>query len=127
MGKASRVKGASGEREAAKEFNNLFPGVEAKRGIAQTRHGGKEGADLSMQPNLHIEVKRQKKVSIKAAMKQAEDDAQGTGGTPGTVTREDGKPWYFCCRLEDLPKVVSELSSYLPGHSPLVENGGEDA
>ena len=60
-GSTSRNKGARGERECAKKLSDIT-GVEWRRGIAQTRRGGREAPDVepvdpeSAWNSWHLEV-----------------------------------------------------------------------
>ncbi len=98
MGKSQRDKGARGEREAAAHLTE-HTGVEWRRGIAQSRRGGREAADVEIveaKPRwscLHIEVKRGVKVSVTRAMRQAVADAEARGLVPMVLWREDRKAW----------------------------------
>ena len=74
-GRGARIKGANFERELAKLFRERI-GIEAQRGLAQTRGGGAEVADVHMD-YLHIEAKRHKICSIKRALDQAIEDSKG--------------------------------------------------
>src|SRR5690606_13764125 len=82
-GRRSRTKGASVEREVARQLRALWPG--ARRGIGQARSGG-ETPDVIQTP-FWIEAKHRKKCSIPAAYRQA---VEATDGRPVLViTKED--------------------------------------
>ena len=73
MGRASRDKGKRGEREAAAELGALL-GVDAQRG-AQHR-GGPDSPDVVLDGvRLHVEAKRTERLSLYAALAQADEDA----------------------------------------------------
>lgn len=87
MGSSSRRKGAGGEREAAAEFRNGgYP--DARRGDSQSR--GAREADVEDTP-FWIEVKRGKKVRLRAAIDQANGDSDHR--PPIVVWRDDRSGW----------------------------------
>ena len=87
MGRSQRVKGACGEREAAKIFReNGYP--DARRGDSQSR--GAREADVEDTP-FWVEVKRGKKVRLRAAIEQAKNDADYR--PPIVVWRDDRSGW----------------------------------
>lgn len=98
-GRGARVKGAAFERKLAKYFtdNTTF---EAKRGIGQTRSGGAEVSDVDI-PIIHVEAKRHKRCNIKAALRQAIEDANVNGKIPVAITKDDRADILCTMRLED--------------------------
>jgi hypothetical protein len=98
-GRGARTKGAAFERELAKYFTENTE-LTAKRGIGQTRSGGSEVSDVDM-PILHIEAKRHKRCNIKAALRQAIDDANINGKIPVAITRDDRADILVTMRLDD--------------------------
>lgn len=87
MGRSQRVKGACGEREAAKIFReNGYP--DARRGDSQSR--GAREADVEDTP-FWVEVKRGKKVRLRAAIDQSKKDADYR--PPIVVWRDDRSGW----------------------------------
>ena len=73
MGRASRDKGKRGEREAASELGALL-GVDARRG-AQHK-GGPDSPDVVLDGvAIHVEAKRSERLSLYAALAQADEDA----------------------------------------------------
>ena len=112
MGKKSRDKGASGERELARELSRLL-GVEARRGCQY--HGGPGSPDVVAEiPDVHIECKRTERLRLYEALEQAITDAGEQ--VPIVVHRQNRKPWVVIVRLDDLPKLAVQI--YLT----LVEN-----
>lgn len=110
MGKASRDKGARGEREAAAELARLF-GADAARGVQF--QGGKDSPDVRHDiAGLHFEVKRTEKLVLWAAIEQAASDAGGNA--PIVLHRPNGKPWVAIVRLDDLPAVAAALAGTKP-------------
>src|SRR5690606_15391046 len=95
VGRRSRNKGATFEREIAHALQTLWPG--AKRGIGQARLGS-EVADVEGTP-FWAECKHRKRVSISAAYRQA---VEATDGRPVlVVTREDRQPILVTMTLAD--------------------------
>jgi hypothetical protein len=105
MGLRSRNKGKRGEREAAAEIRRLF-GVEACRG-AQHR-GGPDAPDICTAiEGVHFEVKRAEEFRLNDALSQAVVDAGD--GVPVVLHRSNGKPWVAVVRLNDLPRLATQL------------------
>ena len=98
-GRGARIKGANFERALAKVFRDEI-GIEAQRGLAQTRGGGAEVADVHMD-YLHIEAKRHKKCNIKKALEQAIEDSMGKSKIPVAITKDDRKPPLVTMKLDD--------------------------
>ena len=105
MGRKSRDKGASGERELARELSRLL-GVEARRGCQY--HGGPGSPDVVADiPDVHIECKRTERLRLYEALQQAIDDAGGK--VPVVVHRQNHKPWVAIVRLDDLPRLATQI------------------
>jgi len=105
MGRKSREKGASGERELARELSRLL-GVEARRGCQY--HGGPGSPDIAADiPDVHIECKRTERLRLYEALEQASDDAGGK--VPVVVHRQNYKPWVAIVRLDDLPRLAVQI------------------
>lgn len=98
-GRGARIKGATFERTLAKYFTDKTR-LEAKRGIGQTRIGGSEVSDVDM-PVVHVEAKRHKRCNIKAALRQAIDDANINGKIPVAITKDDRADILCTMRLDD--------------------------
>ena len=98
-GRGARIKGAAFERHLAKYFSENTS-LDAKRGIGQTRSGGAEVSDVDI-PVLHIEAKRHKRCNIKAALKQAIEDANVNGKIPVAITKDDRAEILCTMRLDD--------------------------
>lgn len=82
-GKAARTKGASGEREVIALISQYL-GLECHRTPGSGNLSWMKG-DVYGVPNLHIECKRQEKLSIPAWIAQAKEQAEG-------------KPWVVAFR-----------------------------
>jgi Holliday junction resolvase len=98
-GRGARIKGATFERQLAKYFTE-HTDFEAKRGIGQSRSGGSEVSDVDM-PIIHIEAKRHKRCHIKAALKQAIEDANINGKIPVAITKDDREEILCTMLLDD--------------------------
>lgn len=104
-GAKSRRKGAVGERELARILRDRL-------GVRVTRTAGLQAGRLAAAPDLAmlgwwIEVKRQKRPNIRAALRQAEA-ACDDGRTPVAITRADGDQWVVTMSLEDWAAMVRE-------------------
>jgi len=134
MGRKSRDKGASGERELARELSRLL-GVEARRGCQY--HGGPgryerrrigasaprpeeaatKGTNVRMNPgepdvmvdipDVHIECKRTERLRLYEALEQAIGDASGK--VPVVAHRQNRRPWVVIVRLDDLPRLAVQI------------------
>ena len=101
----SKRKGARGEREAAGELARLF-GIEARRG--QQFQGGPDSPDVVTElEGVHFEVKRCESLSLYAALEQAIADAGDN--IPVVLHRRSRKPWLAIVRLDDLPRLSTQL------------------
>jgi len=106
MGKASRNKGAVGERE----FVNIMKGELGEgitRNLSQTRDSGHDilGADP-----FAIEVKRQETLAIPAWWRQTKKNAHEVGQRPALAYRQNGKPWRVMVELtvEEFATIIRE-------------------
>jgi Holliday junction resolvase len=105
MGRKSRDKGATGERELARELSALL-GVEARRGCQY--HGGPESPDVVADiPDVHIECKRTERLRLYEAIEQAIADAGAK--VPVVAHRQNHQPWVVIARLEDLPRLATQI------------------
>lgn len=89
----SRAKGANGERELAKLLRSQ--GYDARRG--QQYSGANGDADVIGVKGIHIECKRQERVSDEMWLKQAEDDAR-RGEIPVVIYRRNHEKWKLLIR-----------------------------
>ena len=105
MGRKSRDKGASGERELARELSRLL-GVEARRGCQY--HGGPGSPDVAADiSDVHIECKRTERFRLYEALEQAIADAGEK--VPIVAHRQNHKPWIAVVRLDDLPRLAVQI------------------
>lgn len=88
MGKASREKGARGERELANILRQY--GYETRRG--QQFCGANGDADVVGLPGVHIECKRVEALNIYKAIEQAKNDARAEE-LPAVFHRRNGEGW----------------------------------
>ena len=101
-GKASRDKGARGERELADILSHEL-GFVVKRKLGQARDGG----DDIQVGRFRIEVKRREKLSIDAWCEQVEK-ASEPGDVPVLIYRRNGQPWRAVVGLEWFIKMMRE-------------------
>lgn len=117
-GRGARMKGANFERELAKLLTDKTT-LTFKRGIGQSRFGGKEIADVysDQLPTIHIEAKRQIKCNIKKAMEQALGDINETQ-IPIVITKDDRAETLVTMRFDEwvlfLNAWIAECSSTKP-------------
>lgn len=102
MGKASRDKGARGERELAGILNEM--GIDAHRGYVQFKQ-----SDLVGIEGIHPEVKRVEKLNIHEAMRQAITEAEKRkDGKPTVFHRKNGGKWLVTMLLEDWVEIYKK-------------------
>ena len=110
MGRLSRNKGKTGERELAHEFFRVF-GVAARRGVQF--QGGPDSPDVVTEiPDLHIECKRTERFRLYEALEQAVADAKEK--IPIVLHRQNKKPWVAVIRFDDLPRLATILRPFQP-------------
>lgn len=114
-GKGARKKGHDFERDMANFLSENTDFV-WKRGLTQTRDGGTEDADVvteneTLNKTYHIEVKRQKRVSIPAAYKQAITDAPSKA--PIIITKSDREDILVTMKLTDWIKLFNAMAKNL--------------
>ena len=103
-GRGARAKGANFERKLAAKLKEDLK-ISAQRGLAQTRNGGVEVADVEM-AHFHIEAKRHKVCQIKSAMKQAIADSENKSKMPVAITKDDRKPILVTMLYDDWVKLA---------------------
>lgn len=89
MGKASRTKGAVGERELCKLLSGEL-GITVSRNVDQARKGG---ADCLEIPGYAVECKRREMLSRPAWWKQAVEQGIKAGREPIVFYRRSREPW----------------------------------
>jgi hypothetical protein len=120
----SRAKGIRFELKLVKLFRAVMPGVEINRGL-QSRGGGGEIPDVDM-PVFHVEAKSGKRPNIRAAMRQAREQAK-SGMIPIAVVKDDRQPAMVTIGLSDFLRFVEQ---WWPTQRAVVPNwlagGGPD-
>lgn len=102
MGKSQQAKGKRGELELAAILAEY--GYNVTRGASQNY--GTE-PDLSGLPGIHVEVKRQERLNLAAALEQAERDARRFGGLPAVFHRASRTRWKVSMYLDDWMKLYN--------------------
>lgn len=102
-GKAARNKGADAERELANLIRDTW-GYDVHRG--KVFYGESDMVGLS---GIHPEVKRQERLNLYEAMKQAISESEKRGdGLPTVFHRRDREGWLVTMRLEDWIDLYGE-------------------
>jgi Holliday junction resolvase len=107
MGKSQRVKGAAGEREAAKILSEEL-NIPVKRVLDQTREGGCDLVIKCEHITFKIEVKRQEKTSVYKWFEQVEASCTGHRDVPIVMFRTSRKQWLFLGNLQLLIRTLRE-------------------
>ncbi|MCL2347318.1 MAG: hypothetical protein FWC50_03545 [Planctomycetaceae bacterium] len=109
MGRLSRNKGKTGERELARELQRVL-GATARRGVQYT--GGADSPDVVTDiDNIHIECKRTEHFRLFEALDQSIRDA-GESNVPVVMHRPNHRPWVVVLRLDDLPALVETINQF---------------
>ncbi len=104
MGALSRRKGAAFERAMVRLFREVFGEENCRRGL-QAR-GGDEVPDVDV-PYFWIECKHHKKTNIKAALRQAIEDAP-KGRVPIAICKDNRCDPTVTMQLDDFLDFVRE-------------------
>jgi hypothetical protein len=108
MGAKSRRKGKSGELECAQFLREHIPNLDAKRGYHQAR-GGDEAPDiLAGDLPVWLEVKRQARPNIPAALAQAQAECGERPLWPVAFTRADRGEWLVTMSASDWCDLINE-------------------
>lgn len=100
MGKASRDKGARGERLLRDELRD--------HGFEDVTRGfvWNHTSDLIGLPGIHIEAKFVEKLNIRQALAQAEEESEKRqDGMPTVFSKTSRKPWIVTMNLDDWVKL----------------------
>ena len=105
MGKLSRTKGVTFEREMVHRFAEVFGEEKVRRGLQY-----RDGADAPdvVAPAFWVECKRGRKTNVKAALRQAQEASAGKGLWPIAVCRDDEDAATVTLALEDFLDLVKE-------------------
>ena len=101
----SKKKGDAGERELLHLLEDR--GIECRRnqqGLLAGFCGGKGNPDIWARiggRELHVECKRTERLSLYAAIQQAQRDAEGTAAIPVVAHRMNRRPWVVVLSLDD--------------------------
>lgn len=101
-GRGARVKGAQFERDIANWLTEQTS-IVFKRGLAQTRGGGAEVADVTPETSkipVHFECKRHKRPNIASAYEQACEDAK-ENQLKIVITKADRKDTLVTMNIDD--------------------------
>jgi Holliday junction resolvase len=105
MGRMSKRKGATGEREAAKAITEHL-GIDAIRGRQYC--GAPDSPDVRVGlPGVHVEVKRCEALSLYAAIEQAKSDAGES--VPIVLHRRNHREWLAIVPLDRLMELAEKL------------------
>jgi Holliday junction resolvase len=122
MGRFSRNKGKTGERELAHELSRVF-GVTARRGVQF--QGTPDSPDVIVDiPDLHIECKRTERFRLYEVLEQAMADAANK--LPIVLHRQNKKPWVAVVRLDDLPRLATILVPFQTEPLTEADDGNQD-
>lgn len=109
MGKRSRRRGKTGERELCKELEKLeLPGFQRSQQHTG-RHGDADIENTLTETSLLWECKRVERINVNAVMQRAIEDASAKGRLPIIAHRKNRHPWLVTFQLNDLWDVVDEL------------------
>lgn len=106
----SKRKGSAAERELLHLLE--AHGIAAHRNLQQFV-GGADNPDVAAEVcglPLHIEVKRQERLRLSAAVNQAVHDANGHA-LPIVVHRSNRQPWLLTVRLADLLRILDDMKT----------------
>lgn len=104
----AKKKGSAGERELLHLLE--AHGIPAHRND-QRFVGGLERPDIAAEVcglPLHLEVKRQERLRLSAAVAQAVRDANGHA-LPIVAHRSNRQPWLVTVRLEDVLRLLDDM------------------
>ena len=118
MGRMSRNKGKTGERELCRKLERILPDTNWRR--SQQFCGAAGDADVIGVDGLHVECKRVEgyTTTVYKWLEQAVEDAK-VSDVPLVCHRQNGQDWIGLIYLDDLPKLYKVLKR-------VYENGGSD-
>lgn len=103
MSKTSVTKGKRGENEFARLLREERLTTRRTAPLQSARTNDAADVQIDEFPHLHVEVKRDERMSVDAMCRQAEEDAAPVGHTPVVAWRRNNGPW----------RVVLPLSYWL--------------
>jgi Holliday junction resolvase len=103
----SKKKGKRGELELARKLREF--GYDCRRG---QQYSGIAGDDVVGLPYIHIECKRQERLNVYEAIRQAQRDAK-EDEKPAVFWRRNREEWLVVMRLEDWIELYREWESGL--------------
>ena len=103
----SKKKGKKGELELARKLREF--GYNCRRG---QQYSGIGGDDVIGLPHIHIECKRQERLNVYDAIRQAQRDAK-EDEKPAVFWRRNREEWLVVMRLEDWIELYKEWESGL--------------
>jgi hypothetical protein len=104
MSATERRKGAAGELEVIRALHRYGWGF-AER-TSNGRHQGLRGDVMYGPAGVHLEIKRQERLNVPAALDQATADAKGTD-VPIVVHRPSRHEWMATLPLEELLPLLA--------------------
>jgi Holliday junction resolvase len=102
----SREKGKRGERELVNLAKLADLAARRTAPLQSARTNGAADVEFLDFPYLHIEVKRDERMSVDAMVKQAETEAS-EGRTPVVAWRRNDRPWYAAVPLPFLLELLN--------------------
>lgn len=105
MGARETRKGKRGEREVVQVLR--CHGIDAHRTAPLQAGASSSAGDVTVPGPFHLEVKRGRRVNVRAALRQAEA-ACPSGLSPIVVHRDDGGRWCVTAYLEDVLETTVE-------------------
>ncbi len=103
----SRQKGAAAEREVAQLFRSY--GFKARRGQQFSGANGDPDVVVHPFPELHVEVKRRKRVSLDEAIATAKENDPAR--TPIIWHRDNHEPWKVTMNGDDFLEMLQRFTA----------------
>lgn len=107
-GAMSRRKGKAGELEVAQLIRATIPDVDAQRSFHQNRSGEEAPDVIAGDLPLWLEVKRQKRPNIMAAIEQAVRERGDRPVWAAAFTRANRGEWLVTMTAEDWLDLIAE-------------------
>lgn len=114
VGRASRNKGKSGEREAARALMERIPGVKIERSVQYSGRGANKGMggmpDLVGLEKFYLEVKRTEQARPYEWLRQVQADKL-TDEIGVVLHRQSRKEWICMLTLDDFCRMVNLIKN----------------